>query len=64
VITKNGAEEWPIDEIIDERKCGCGMHYLVRWVGFGPEDDEWLPGKTLEDCAALDVWECKKGRIP
>jgi len=56
VITENGSEEVVIDRIIEERRCGRGWRYLVRWVGYGPEDDEWMSRKELEDCEALDRW--------
>ena len=56
VMTENGLMEHEIDKIIDSRPWGRGKRYLVRWVGYGPEDDEWLPGRMLEDCEALDKW--------
>jgi hypothetical protein len=62
VVTENGQLENLIDKIIDERKIGRGKRYLVRWVGFGEEDDEWLPCRDLEDCEALDVWEREKSK--
>jgi hypothetical protein len=36
------------------------MQYLVRWRGYGPEDDRWLPGWELDDCEALDLWLAQK----
>ena len=39
----NGREERVIERIMDERKQGRGVQYLVRWKGYGPGDDEWLP---------------------
>ncbi|KAJ2925766.1 hypothetical protein H1R20_g11329, partial [Candolleomyces eurysporus] len=57
IMTSEGAEEWWIDKIIDSRRRGRGWRYLVRWRGYGPEDDEWLPGKDLEECEALDIWQ-------
>jgi hypothetical protein len=56
VVTPDGEEEWYIDWIINERKCGCGVQYLVRWQGWGPEDDRWLPSRELADLEALDSW--------
>jgi hypothetical protein len=55
-VMLNDNEEFFVDRIIDERKCGRGKRYLVRWLGYGPEDDRWLPGRELEDCEALDIW--------
>jgi hypothetical protein len=57
VVTEDGQLENFIDRIIDERRVGRGKKYLVRWVGYGEEDDEWLSRRELEDCEALDVWE-------
>ncbi|OJA16296.1 hypothetical protein AZE42_09402 [Rhizopogon vesiculosus] len=56
VITENGSEEVVIDCIIEEWHCGRGWRYLVRWVGYGPEHDEWMSCQELEDCEALDRW--------
>ena len=56
VMTDDGLMEHEINKIIDSQPWGYGYHYLVWWVGYGPEDDEWLPGCMLEDCKALDKW--------
>ena len=56
----DGHEEFIIDCILDERRRGRGFQYLVRWRGYGPEDDRWLPHRELEECAALDTWLAKK----
>jgi hypothetical protein len=57
VITPDGAVEWTVEKIVDERRRGRGKQYLVRWDGYGPEFDEWVPGREMEDTIALDVWE-------
>jgi hypothetical protein len=57
VITEDGTEEVLVDKIVDERNRGRGKQYLVRWVGYGKEHDEWISGKDLENNEALDVWE-------
>jgi Chromo (CHRromatin Organisation MOdifier) domain len=56
ITTEHGDEEWYIRDIIDERRRGRGFQYLVRWLGYGPEFDRWLPGSELEDTEALDIW--------
>ena len=61
VMTDDGLMEHEIDRIIDSQPWGHGYRYLVRWVGYGPEDDEWLPGHMLEDCEALDKWIERSG---
>lgn len=61
VVTEDGQEEVMIDKIVDERVRGRGKQYLVRWIGYGKEHDEWLPGSELEDNEALDVWQRELG---
>ncbi|KNZ71376.1 hypothetical protein J132_10827 [Termitomyces sp. J132] len=62
VVMEDGAtDHHVIDEIIDECRQGRGRQYLVRWVGFPPDHDEWLLYSEVKDCAALDDWERKNG---
>jgi len=61
VLLSNGQEEHVIDRILDERRRGRGWQYLVRWKGYGPGDDEWLPRRDIEETIALDEW-LGKGR--
>jgi hypothetical protein len=56
VVTDNGEEEWFINHILDERARGKGKQYLVRWRGWGAEEDRWLPGRELKDTKALEHW--------
>jgi len=37
-----------ISEILGERKSRRGKEYLVRWKGFGDEQDSWEPFKHLK----------------
>ena len=55
-----GNEEFLVRDIIDERRSGRGFKYLVRWVGYGKEENRWLPRKLLEDTEALDIWLAQK----
>jgi hypothetical protein len=56
VVTSEGEEEWYVDRILNERKRGRGVQYLVHWKGWGAEGDRWLAGRELADSQALDVW--------
>ena len=58
-IEIDGVEEHFVDHIVAARPRGCGWQYLVRWQGEGPEGDEWLPGRELNECEALDNWLAK-----
>ncbi|PSS05113.1 hypothetical protein PHLCEN_2v3940 [Hermanssonia centrifuga] len=51
-----GEEHQFVEQILDRRKRGRGWQYLVRWVGFGPEHDLWLPGSQVDDLEALDIF--------
>jgi hypothetical protein len=51
ILTLNGMQE---HDILDCHPRGRGSQFLVRWKGYGHEDDEWLAGRLLEDCEALD----------
>jgi len=53
-------EEYFINRILDECKRGRGVQYLVRWTGYGPEDDRWLPSSSLTNCEALDIWLARR----
>ncbi len=62
VLNDDGEEEFVVGEIIQHRsRPGRGrtkvLEYLVRWKGYGPDEDTWLPKSELEDCEALDVYE-------
>ncbi|RMJ21267.1 Integrase core domain-containing protein, partial [Aspergillus sp. HF37] len=45
-------DRFEVDQVIAERqrKVGRGKRkeYLVRWKGYGPEDDMWLPESSLQ----------------
>ncbi|KAF9551877.1 hypothetical protein CPC08DRAFT_647472 [Agrocybe pediades] len=64
VVTEDGVEEVLVDKIVDERRRGRGMQYLVRWVGYEKEHDQWMSGKELENNKALDVWHQLNGIEP
>lgn len=59
IITESGSEEYFIERILDERPRGRGKQYLVRWLGYGPDSDLWLPARELADSECLDVWESR-----
>ena len=64
VLTSNGLEEHQIKSILDSRCQGHRWQFLVWWVSFGPEDNEWLGLLMLEDCKALDQWYEQDGDGP
>jgi hypothetical protein len=34
--------EYEIEKVLNSRRRRSGLQYLVRWKGYGPEEDEWL----------------------
>lgn len=63
VITEDGAQEWFVKWILDCQRRRRGYRYLVRWKGYSPEHDEWLPGTQVADLAALDGY-LHKNNLP
>ncbi|KAG9225880.1 hypothetical protein CCMSSC00406_0006498 [Pleurotus cornucopiae] len=55
-VQVDGEEEWLVECIIDERKGCCGAEFLVRYKGYGADEDRWLCRADVEDLEALDTW--------
>ncbi|KAF4622194.1 hypothetical protein D9613_009369 [Agrocybe pediades] len=59
-VIVDGDDEYFIRDIIDERRRGRGIQYLVRWEGYGPEENSWIAGSELNNAKALDDWLATK----
>jgi transposase InsO family protein len=55
-ILVDGEEEFVIDKIVDHRKRGRSYQYLVRWQGYGPENNTWEPQRALDDTEAFETY--------
>lgn len=55
-VSVDGEDEWFVERIIDERRGRRGMEYLVRYRGYGSEEDRWLGRMDVEELAAFDDW--------
>ena len=53
-ILEGGDLVWDVNRILAVRRRGRGFHYLVDWVGYGPEDRTWVPRSYLADPELLE----------
>ena len=42
---------------------GGGFEYLVRWTGFGPDSDSWVPALDIED-SLVQAYLASRSRLP
>nr|XP_036575983.1 reverse transcriptase domain protein [Colletotrichum truncatum]KAF6782639.1 reverse transcriptase domain protein [Colletotrichum truncatum] len=47
IIVENNEPEYEVERIIDYLKEPEGYQYLVKWKGYGHEDNTWEPAKNL-----------------
>jgi hypothetical protein len=50
-------DEFYVEKIVEHEETGRDhkkWKYRVRWSGYEPEDDTWLPWSSVKDLAALD----------
>jgi hypothetical protein len=64
IRSETAAEEWEIEGIVAERSRKRGARripqFRVRYVGYGPEHDEWVPRSFLRNASdVLNDWEHK-----
>jgi hypothetical protein len=52
-ITVNGEKEWEVSKILDCRRKGQHLEYLVSWEGYGREEDLWESEPQLVNCRKL-----------
>ncbi|QRW23547.1 hypothetical protein RhiXN_08583 [Rhizoctonia solani] len=46
--TIEGEEEYEVEQIIDSKRQQGKWSYLIKWKGYGPEDNSWEPEELLE----------------
>lgn len=59
-VETNDGEEWLVERILDEKRGRRGKEFLVRYRGYGAEEDRWLPLRDVDELEALDVWLASK----
>ena len=54
----NGDAQFEVERILTQRGTGPKRQFLVRWLGYPPEEDTWEPRASLADAAdAMRDWE-------
>jgi hypothetical protein len=57
-----------VDSLLDKRQRkrgrGVSVEYLVRWRGYGPEDDMWINAKQIDDDLIADYEASHHALIP
>ena len=59
LITADSSTEYFIKQILDRQSRSRGHQFLVRWMGYGPEHNLWLPRSKLINTKALEKWEAE-----
>ena len=44
---------YTIEKFLECRMFHRKKQYLVRWSGYGPDEDSWEPASNVQHCAAL-----------
>ncbi|QRW22884.1 Retrotransposable element Tf2 protein [Rhizoctonia solani] len=47
--TIEGEEEYKVEQILDSKRQQGKWVYLIKWKGYGPEDNSWEPKELLEN---------------
>ena len=52
-VIRDGIEEYKVESILDSRIFRRKVEYLVRWKGYGVEEDEWRPAQDVQGSKRL-----------
>ena len=67
LVNDDGEEEYYVQELLQHRVRRIGrrnrVEFLVRWTGYGPDADEWLPLADVEETEAYDRYEAEMRRM-
>jgi len=57
IMLPGGEEEWEIEKLLGKRKRKGKHEYLVRWVGWPPEYDQWVADEDLHAEELVKAYE-------
>jgi hypothetical protein len=52
-IVKDGIPEYEVERVLDSRLFRGRLEYLIRWKGYGAEEDQWRPAKDVSGARRL-----------
>ena len=66
IVNDEGEQEYFVQELLQHRVRRIGrrsrVEFLVRWTGYGPDADEWIPLADVEETEAYDRYEAEMKR--
>ena len=58
-VTGPDDTEYPIERLVAHEQTPTGMSYKVRWYGYEPSDDTWLPAEDLPENVITSYWRTR-----